>query len=109
MILQFDQPQFTIEGSAVPIKSDESRLYWDPAPPKLDVAPAKVKEVLFPDYQRATAGPQERELQEMLEESSESEEEGGGYGGCGAGQRTARAFTEVGHFYQGKESLYIGR
>lgn len=75
MILQFDQPQFTIEGSAVPIKSDESRLYWDPAPPKLDVAPAKVKEVLFPDYQRATAGPQERELQEMLEESSESEEE----------------------------------
>ena len=47
-----------MEGSSVPLRADESRLYWDPAPPKLDVAPAKVKDVLFPDYQRATAGPQ---------------------------------------------------
>ena len=47
-----------MEGISVPLRTDESRLYWDPAPPKLDVAPAKVKDVLFPDYQRATAGPQ---------------------------------------------------
>ena len=57
------------------LKSDESRLYWDPAPPKLDVAPAKVKDVLFSEYQRPSAGPQEREMLEMLEESSESSEE----------------------------------
>ena len=51
-----------------------SWLHWDPAPLKLDVAPAKVKDVLFPDYQRATAGPQ------VTVGGQEGVEEGGRYG-----------------------------
>lgn len=48
---QFDAPQFSVEGKSAINTYDESRLYWTPAPPKLDVAPANVKEVLFPEYQ----------------------------------------------------------
>lgn len=61
------------------MKSDESRLYWTPAPPKLEVAPAKVKDILFPDYESKSVSMETRELsatqQEEMEESSESEEE----------------------------------
>ncbi|KAL4230368.1 cytochrome c oxidase subunit 1 [Mactra antiquata] len=71
----FETPQFSAEGSSVPHKVDESRLYWSPAPPKLDVAPAKVKDILFPEYQRPTAGVQLPEMQDIVEESSSSEEE----------------------------------
>ncbi|KAL3878456.1 hypothetical protein ACJMK2_030805 [Sinanodonta woodiana] len=73
------QPEVLVEGTAVSLHSDESRLYWTPAPAKLDVAPAKVKEILFPDYQPATMGPEAMEMQEVIEEeeeeSSEEEEE----------------------------------
>ena len=62
------------------VKSDESRLYWTPAPPKFDVQPARVKDVLFPDYQPASLGMDPQEVaatrqQEEMEESSEEEEE----------------------------------
>ena len=36
------------------LRSDESRVYWDPAPAKLDVVPARVKDVLFPEYDGMT-------------------------------------------------------
>lgn len=51
VFLQFETPQFLIDGKSALSKYNESRLYWSPAPPKLDVAPANVKDVLFPDYQ----------------------------------------------------------
>lgn len=35
------------------IKSDVSFMYWSPAPPKWDLPPAAVKQVLFPDYHGA--------------------------------------------------------
>lgn len=62
------------------VKLDESRLYWTPAPPKFDVQPARVKDVLFPDYHPASLGLDLQEesaarQQEELEESSEEEEE----------------------------------
>lgn len=38
-----------LKGRKVKMMKD-SLIYWTPAPPKWDVAPAKVKEVLFPDY-----------------------------------------------------------
>ncbi|XP_052281417.1 uncharacterized protein LOC127878913 isoform X2 [Dreissena polymorpha] len=63
------------QGQLVSNQYNESRLYWEPAPPKLDVAPAKVKDILFPEYQRPTVGVQSQELQEVMEESSSSEEE----------------------------------
>ena len=40
-----------MEGKSAISTYNESRLYWTPAPPKLDVAPANVKDVLFPEYQ----------------------------------------------------------
>ncbi|XP_069130069.1 uncharacterized protein [Argopecten irradians] len=76
----FDQDEINVEGSQIVLKSDESRLYWMPAPPKLDVPPVKVKEVLFPEYQPAVVlGQDIRERsstqQEEYEESEEEEEE----------------------------------
>ena len=38
------------------LKSDESYLYWTPAPPKWDVTPAQVKKELFPRYAGAATG-----------------------------------------------------
>jgi hypothetical protein len=40
-----------MDGHGMSMQYNESRLYWTPAPPKLDVAPAKVKDILFPEYQ----------------------------------------------------------
>ncbi|XP_052720831.1 uncharacterized protein LOC128192291 isoform X6 [Crassostrea angulata] len=76
----FNIAPVSVEGTKMSVLSDESRLYWTPAPPKFDVQPARVKDVLFPDYQPASLGmdPQEvaatRQMEEM-EESSEEEEE----------------------------------
>jgi len=55
-LCQFDSGTDSIEGVLAAGKpaisqNNESRLYWTPAPPKLDVAPAKVKDILFPEYQ----------------------------------------------------------
>lgn len=54
-------------------------MFWTPAPPKLDVAPAKVKDILFPDYESKSFSLETREMSatqlEDMEESSESEEE----------------------------------
>ena len=47
--IQFESPN--VAGTVLPTQYNESRLYWTPAPPKLDVAPAKVKDILFPEYQ----------------------------------------------------------
>ncbi|XP_060594169.1 uncharacterized protein LOC132748578 isoform X2 [Ruditapes philippinarum] len=69
----FESPN--VAGTAMSSQYNESRLYWTPAPPKLDVAPAKVKDILFPEYQRPTVGAVSHEMQEMMEESSSSEEE----------------------------------
>ncbi|CAG2247704.1 Tetratricopeptide repeat protein 6 [Mytilus edulis] len=75
----FSQPSISVEGTKLSLKSDESRLYWTPAPPKLDVAPSKVKDILFPDYESKSLSMETRELsatqQEEMEDSSESEEE----------------------------------
>ncbi|XP_078324094.1 uncharacterized protein LOC111124594 isoform X6 [Crassostrea virginica] len=76
----FNIAPVSIEGTKMSVKSDESRLYWTPAPPKFDVQPARVKDVLFPDYQPASLGMDPQEVaatrqQEEMEESSEEEEE----------------------------------
>lgn len=76
---QFSQPSISVEGTKLSLKSDESRLYWTPAPPKLDVAPSKVKDILFPDYESKSLSMETREMSatqlEEMEDSSESEEE----------------------------------
>ena len=51
VLFQFDAPQISVEWKSAISTYNESRLYWTPAPPKLDVAPANVKDVLFPEYQ----------------------------------------------------------
>ena len=69
----------SVEGTKIELQRDESRLYWTPAPPKLDVPPSKVRDVLFPEYQPATLGVETQEgtysRQEDVESSEESEEE----------------------------------
>ncbi|CAH1776552.1 unnamed protein product [Owenia fusiformis] len=49
----FDAPDISIEGEKMDVKWDESRMYWNPAPPKMDIAPARVKDHLFSDYHGA--------------------------------------------------------
>ncbi|KAJ8298279.1 hypothetical protein KUTeg_024810, partial [Tegillarca granosa] len=65
----------SIEGTKLSLKSDESRLYWTPAPPKLDVPPAKVKEFLFPEYHPKVVMDDYRELSAMKTEEMEDSEE----------------------------------
>ena len=51
-------------------------MFWAPAPPKLEVAPAKVKQVLFPKYQPGEVDEYGRLVQQNpVEPESESEEE----------------------------------
>ncbi|WAR00024.1 TTC6-like protein [Mya arenaria] len=64
-VFERDPEKVLVHGKPAYSQYNESRLYWAPAPPKLDVAPAK----------RPTAGVQSQELQEVMEESSSSEEE----------------------------------
>ena len=40
-----------MDGQRLVPGTDESRVYWAPAPPKMEVAPAKVRQLLFPQYQ----------------------------------------------------------
>ena len=55
---------------------DESRVYWAPAPPKLEVAPAKVRQILFPQYQSGEVDEHGRLISTApVEPESESEEE----------------------------------
>ena len=42
-----------VSGTKMELRSDESFLYWTPAPPKWDVPPKQVKEALFPLYHGA--------------------------------------------------------
>ncbi|XP_033743076.1 uncharacterized protein LOC117329299 isoform X6 [Pecten maximus] len=103
----FEQDEITVEGSQIVLKSDESRLYWMPAPPKLDVPPVKVKEVLFPEYQPAVVlGQDIRERsstqQEEYEESEEEEEEDDV---TEAGQEVQESFRVIYHKSLSAEDL----
>ncbi|XP_068717425.1 uncharacterized protein [Montipora capricornis] len=42
-----------IVGVKLQLKDDTSRLYWTPAPPKMNLLPATIKSQLYPDYQGA--------------------------------------------------------
>lgn len=44
-----EEADIFIKGTKLRIEKD-SMIYWTPAPPKWDVAPSRVKEVLFPEY-----------------------------------------------------------
>ena len=44
-----------LSGETCELKTDESFLYWTPAPPKWDMAPSAVKSVLYPAYESAVA------------------------------------------------------
>ncbi|KAK6173455.1 hypothetical protein SNE40_016901 [Patella caerulea] len=46
----FSSGDIVAQGTKASVKFDESRVYWNPAPPKLDVPPAQVRQVLFPEY-----------------------------------------------------------
>ncbi|XP_076446152.1 uncharacterized protein LOC143283739 isoform X2 [Babylonia areolata] len=66
----------TITGQRIQPGTDESRVYWAPAPPKLEVAPAKVRQLLFPQYQSGEVDEFGRlVLTAPVEPESESEEE----------------------------------
>ena len=74
LLFQFDVSSMAVDGKKVDIKSDESFLYWTPAPPKWDVAPKTVKQHLFPSYHGAAlAGDQEGT--KMMDDDEEEEEE----------------------------------
>ncbi|KAK7097844.1 uncharacterized protein [Littorina saxatilis] len=65
-----------VTGTHINPAVDESRVYWAPAPPKMEVAPAKVRQLLFPKYQSGEVDEFGRlVLKAPVEPESESEEE----------------------------------
>jgi len=42
-----------VKAESMPLRDREWKMYWTPAPPKWDMAPSYVKQVLFPDYHGA--------------------------------------------------------
>lgn len=72
--IQFDEKELDIAGKKIELKTDESFLYWTPAPPKWDVAPSHVKEQLFPSYHGAALATEGSISQLLEEEDSEIEE-----------------------------------
>nr|KAG5709228.1 hypothetical protein BaRGS_017980 [Batillaria attramentaria] len=70
------QTDISIQGEQLVPGTDESRVYWAPAPPKLEVAPAKVRQMLFPQYQSEKIDENGRLIVTApAEPESESEEE----------------------------------
>ncbi|XP_041358343.1 uncharacterized protein LOC121375146 isoform X3 [Gigantopelta aegis] len=72
----FSQLDLNIEGTRMFLRSDESRVYWDPAPAKLDVMPARVKDILFPEYDGMTGvhSTQDVDLMEIQSETTQEED-----------------------------------
>ncbi|XP_012943224.1 uncharacterized protein LOC101857057 [Aplysia californica] len=66
-----------VSGTKVPLRTDESQVFWNPAPPKLGTNPQKVRELLFPTYQLEELDEFGRVRAPVAadEESSSSEEE----------------------------------
>lgn len=68
-----------VGGVEIKLKSDESRFYWTPAPPKLDVVPSRVREILFPQYTQAATDQQTQisriSPMDVIESDEELEEE----------------------------------
>ena len=65
----------TVDGKKMEIKTDESFLYWTPAPPKWDVPPNIVKQQLFPSYHGAALATEQERSKFMDDEVVEEEEE----------------------------------
>ncbi len=74
---QFDEPQLAIKGNKVDLKTDESFMFWTPAPPKWDVSSQYVKDALFPNYKTGLAETV-WEKGQTDHQSSDSEEESDG-------------------------------
>ncbi|XP_071495128.1 uncharacterized protein [Diadema antillarum] len=49
----FDEEALTIVGQPAPIRGDQdiSRLYWTPAPPKMNFEPGYIRNILYPEFQ----------------------------------------------------------
>ena len=57
----------------MPLRTDETRLYWTPAPPRMDVPPTNIKSHLFPRYHGAAMNEEGDEATLMVESDEESE------------------------------------
>ncbi|XP_064609394.1 LOW QUALITY PROTEIN: uncharacterized protein LOC135473473 [Liolophura sinensis] len=71
----FTPCDISVEGRKMAIKTDDSRLFWTPAPPRLDVPPAKVRQKLFPLYEGHPIDEESEVSQEEVESSDDSEDE----------------------------------
>ncbi|XP_022099054.1 uncharacterized protein LOC110983798 isoform X2 [Acanthaster planci] len=49
----FDDEELEIAGQRMPLRQDQSRLYWTPAPPKMDLPSAYIRSTLYPEFQGA--------------------------------------------------------
>ena len=72
--MQFGDVDLEVDGKKLELKTDESYVYWTPAPPKWSVAPSLVKQELFPAYHGA-AVMEDGELGAMDAADEEEEEE----------------------------------
>ncbi len=49
-ILQFEEETVEVVGQSLPLKQDVSNLYWNPAPPKMDLPSSYIQNTLFPEF-----------------------------------------------------------
>ena len=58
-------------GQSFPIKEDVSRLYWNPAPPKMDLPTSFIKNTLFPEFHGTGLGPDADRLTSAGDDTSD--------------------------------------
>ncbi|CAG5115743.1 unnamed protein product, partial [Candidula unifasciata] len=71
------EADLSLAGEKMQIRTDETQVYWSPAPPKLGAEPHKVKEILFPQYylEELDEFGQIKITKDKVEQSDSSEEE----------------------------------
>ncbi|XP_072039506.1 uncharacterized protein [Amphiura filiformis] len=52
----FDEDTVEVVGQSVPIRQDVSHLYWNPAPPKMDLPSSYIQNTLFPEFHGTGVG-----------------------------------------------------
>ena len=68
----------------MPIKQDQSRLYWTPAPPKMDLPSTYIRSTLYPEFQGTML---DKDIEQQVSIGDEEDEDGDSEDGGTAEER----------------------
>ncbi|XP_071786267.1 uncharacterized protein [Asterias amurensis] len=80
----FDDEELEIAGRRMPIKQDQSRLYWTPAPPKMDLPSTYIRSALYPEFQGTML---DKDIEQQVSIGDEEDEDGDSEDGGTAEER----------------------